>query len=77
MRCSSCGKEIPDDESAEFDTTNVARGSGGRSAYTDTAPVWRCHDCASYRRSTFRLLYWFVGVMLGLGILFGIIEAIS
>jgi hypothetical protein len=66
---------VSDDE-VVFDTTNVPRGSGGRWAYTDTAPVWFCDDCAAYRQTTYRLLYWIVGVVLTLGAVIAIFEAL-
>jgi hypothetical protein len=64
MRCSSCGKDVPNDEIV-FDTTNVQSGSPGAhgKAYTQTAPIWLCSDCIAYRPGTFRILYWIVGIV--------------
>lgn len=75
MRCNSCGKDVSDDE-VVFDTTNVPIGPGGRRAYTATAPVWFCNDCAAYRQTTHRILYWIVGVVLVLGAIIFIFNAL-
>jgi hypothetical protein len=68
---------VSDDE-VVFDTTNVPvqipRGHG--EAYTKTAPVWLCDDCATYRQTTHRSLYWIVGVVLTLGAVIAIFEAL-
>jgi len=73
MRCDSCGRQIPDDEEATFDTTNVPTGPGGRRAYTTTAHIWLCHDCAANRRKTVQLIYWIVGTTLVIGAILAII----
>lgn len=68
MRCNVCGRDVSDHE-LKLDSTNVATRSGGRSAYTRTTPIWVCNDCAAYRRGTFRILYWLVGVIAVIGAL--------
>jgi hypothetical protein len=75
MRCSSCGKKVSDDE-VVFDTTNVSTRSGGKYAYTQTAPIWLCPDCANYRQGTFRLIFWIVGTILALGVIGLALDAI-
>ena len=75
MRCNSCGENAPDDD-AVFDTTNVPTGPGGRNAYTKTAPIWLCKNCAAYRRGTFRILFWIFGSVLAIGAIGIIIDVL-
>lgn len=35
----------------------------------DRTPYWICRDCANYRRRTFRILCWLVGVPFALGLI--------
>lgn len=77
MHCSKCGKQIHDNEEAEFDTTNVASGPGGRRAYTTTAPIWLCPECAAYRRTTIHLTYWVVGVVLTIAAFLAVIGLLA
>jgi hypothetical protein len=71
MKCDQCGKESP---GADFEQQSRV---GGGSRYFVGLPqepmtYWICRDCANYRRGTFRLLYWMVGLLLALG-LFGVV----
>jgi hypothetical protein len=61
MRCDLCGKESPD---AELDFRSVTDTSGPRvrSVATKLYPFWICPECASYRRGTYRLVYWLAAV---------------
>ena len=77
MRCDSCGKGVPDDEKAMFETRNVQTSAPNfLGAPTRVETFWLCSDCAKYRQTTHRILYWLVGVMLALGAIFIALRAV-
>jgi hypothetical protein len=62
MKCEECGKESDGDD---FELQTYVTGGSRNLSHVGQDPraYWVCRDCANYRRGTFRLIFWIVGVL--------------